>query len=175
MWLSSFLEFNCRNIWYNSFLLLTTIKLIFFQALNHYIWNSIFDNISSFLTKYLKNKDFSAFNEYYCFLNLWLSKALNRSQKSIVEFRHFLCLYMIYIEKKVVCRKCMYVCLCACVRVCVCVCKLSIFCRAITWKRLHRSLWNFAWLFVYVFSRTLLILAMICRKLAFLGYIVVFA
>ena len=67
--------------------------------------------------------------------------------------------------------------MCVCVCVCVCVCKLSIFCRAITRKSLHRLLWNFAWLYVmvYVFSRTLLILAMICRKLALLGYIVVFA
>ena len=40
------------------------------------------------------------------FLNLSLSEALNQSQK----FRHFLCFYMIYIEKKVVCRKCMDVC-----------------------------------------------------------------
>ena len=78
----------------------------------------------------------------FCFLNDWLSKGLNWSQKSIVKFRHFLCSYIIYIEKKVVCRKCMYVCLC--VSMCVCVCKLSIFCRAITRKTLHRSLWNFA-------------------------------
>ena len=35
---------------------------------------------------------------------------------------------------------CMFVCMC----VCVCVCKLSIFCLAITRKRLHRSLWNSA-------------------------------
>ena len=51
----------------------------------------------------------------YCFLNLGLSKALNWSRKPVVEFHHFLCLYMIYIEKKFVCRKCMDVC----VRVCV--------------------------------------------------------
>ena len=55
----------------------------------------------------------------FCFLNLWLSKALNWSQKSIVKFRHFLCLYMIYIERKVVCRKCMCVCVCVCVCVCL--------------------------------------------------------
>ena len=30
-----------------------------------------------------------------CFLNLWLRKGLNRCQKSIVKFRHFLCWYMI--------------------------------------------------------------------------------
>ena len=62
-----------------------------------------------------KNRKFSFVSViYFCFLNIWLSKALNWSQKSSVKFHHFLCLYMIYIEKKVVCRKCMYVCLCVC-------------------------------------------------------------
>ena len=100
----------------------------------------------------------------------WL-KALNRSQKSIVKFCHFLCLYMIYIEKKLSAEN---VCMCVCLSVCVCVSvgKLSIFCHAITRKRLHRSLWNFAWLFGYVFWWTLLILAMICQKLSFLPILV---
>ena len=55
-------------------------------------------------------------------LNIWLNKALKRCQKSIVEFRHFLCLYMIYIDKKVVCRKCMSVCLSVWLFVCLPVC-----------------------------------------------------
>ena len=96
---------------------------------------------------------------YTCFLNLWLSKALNRCQKSIVKFRHRLCLYIVYIKKKSPAEK---VCQCVCRSVCV----LSIFCRTITRKRLHWSLWNFLCIFVYV-SRTLLILAIICRKLSF--------
>ena len=56
---------------------------------------------------------------------------------------------MIYIDKKVVGRKCMYVFPSACLSVCLCVwmcdCKLSIFC----WTpcSLHRSLWNFECIF----------------------------
>ena len=62
-----------------------------------------------------------------------------------------------------------------CEGVCVFVWKLTIFCRVISRNRVHRSLWNSAWIFAYVFSKTLLILALICRKLSFLGYIVVFS
>ena len=63
---------------------------------------------------------------FYCFLNLWLSKAMNWSQKSIVKFRHFLGLYMICIEKKSLLPK-MYVCVSMCVSVCVSVCKCPFF------------------------------------------------
>ena len=51
----------------------------------------------------------SNFHLFLSHLNLWMSKALNRGQKSIVKFRLFFCMHMIYNEKKVVCRKCMYV------------------------------------------------------------------
>ena len=64
--------------------------------------------------------------QFFCFLNLWLSKALNRSQKSIVEFHHFLCLYKYDLHwKKSRLPKmygCVCVCVCACVCACVCVC-----------------------------------------------------
>ena len=81
------------------------------------------------------------------------------------------------LKKKVVCRQnvCMCVWVSVCVSVCLFVCELSIFCHAITRKRLHSSLWNIACMFVYVFSRTLSILAMICWKLSVLENIVVFA
>ena len=64
----------------------------------------------------------------------------------------------------------MYVCVC----VCLSVCRLSIICRAITRYSLHRSLWNFSLILKYVLWRSLLILAMIFRKLSFLGYILSF-
>ena len=56
-----------------------------------------------------------------CFLNLGLSIALNRCQKSIVKFRYFLCLYIIYIEKKSFPEN-VFLCVCVRVFVCVCVC-----------------------------------------------------
>ena len=55
---------------------------------------------------------------------------LGYEEKSIFEFRHFPCLYIIYIKKRVVSRKCMCVCVRACVR------KFSILCRSLTPKRL---------------------------------------
>ena len=71
------------------------------------------------LNLYLKEHRLKKQKLPLCFLNLWLSKALNRCQKSIiiVKFRHFLCLYMIYIEKKVVPK--MYVCVSVCLFVCL--------------------------------------------------------
>ena len=55
----------------------------------------------------------------FCFLNLWLNKALRRCQNIIVKFRHLLCLYLYYLNwKKVVFRKCMFEFVCFCVWVC---------------------------------------------------------
>ena len=74
---------------------------------------------------------------------------------------------------------CVCACVCACMRACVFVYDVLMpsFRRKITRKRLHQhqSLRNVAQIFENVLSRSLLIFAMIRRKLLFVGNMVVFA
>ena len=88
--------------------------------------------------------------------NIWLSKALfpgkMKSSILIISLTH--CTYIINIK---IIR--WFPKMSGCVFV-----WFTFFCHPITRKRLHWSLWNFAWsIFVYIFWRTLLILVMIFR------------
>ena len=118
------------------------------------------------LKKFTEVYLFTVIDHEFWFLNLRSSKTLYRRENAKFYVDIFYNTFMINMKKIDVSQTCLCIC--------VCMCRVF-FCRTITRKRLHKSLRNLAWIFVYVFLKTPLILAMICRKLPDLENIVIFA